>query len=121
VGGLNDYQAYEDLRSTYVSANQYLSLYGLAPRIFGQIWGEQHLRDLDPRFQQARKAVDPEYEGQYDLWIEGVRVEVKAARALVAPTCLPPDGQAKHRKAVDNCRGNGVYFSQLVGRKISTS
>ncbi len=73
---------YEDLRNTYVSANKYLNLYGLAPRIFGQIWGEQHIIDLDLRFKKADKAVDPEHEGQYDVWIEGVRVEVKAARAI---------------------------------------
>jgi len=76
------FQEYEELRSTYVSANRYLNLYGLAPRIFGEIWGEQHLRDLDSRFVKADKTVDPEHEGQYDLWIEGVRVELKAARAI---------------------------------------
>jgi len=76
------FQEYEELRSSYVSANRYLNLFGLAPRIFGQVWGEQHLRDLDSRFKKADKAVDPEHEGQYDLWIEGVRVEVKAARAI---------------------------------------
>ena len=31
---------------------------------------------------KADKTVDPEHEGQYDLWIEGVRVELKAARAI---------------------------------------
>jgi len=77
-----DFAKYEKLRNRYVSANRYLNLYNLAPRIFGQIWGEQHLRDLDSRFKKANKEVDPEHEGQYDLWIEGVRVEVKAARAI---------------------------------------
>ncbi len=76
------FQQYEELRSNYVSANPYMNLFGLAPRIFGQIWGEQHVRDLDSRFKKADKAVDPEHEGQYDLWIKGVRVEVKAARAI---------------------------------------
>lgn len=76
------FQDYEDLRGKYVSANKHLNLYGLAPRIFGQVWGEQHLRDLDSRFQKADKSIDPDHEGQYDLWIEGVRVEVKAARAI---------------------------------------
>lgn len=76
------FDEYEKLRNTYVSANRYLNLFGLAPRIFGQIWGEQHLRDLDSRFKKADKAVDTEHEGQYDLWIEGIRVEVKAARAI---------------------------------------
>lgn len=76
------FQDYEELRDNYVSANKYLNLYGLAPRVFGQIWGEQHLRDFDGRFKKADKAVDPEYEGQYDIWIEGIRVEVKASRAI---------------------------------------
>jgi len=76
------FEQYEDLRSRYVSANRYLNLFGLAPRIFGQIWGEQHLRDLDSRFRKADRAVDTDHKGQYDLWIEGVRVEVKAARAI---------------------------------------
>ncbi len=76
------FQDYEDLRGKYVSANKYLNLYGLAPRIFGQVWGERHVRDLDSRFQKADKSIDPDHEGQYDLWIDGVRVEVKAARAI---------------------------------------
>jgi len=73
---------YEKLRENYISSNRYLELYGLAPRIFGQIWGEQHLMDIDARFKKPDTSLDPNYEGQYDLWIEGVRVEVKASRAL---------------------------------------
>lgn len=42
-----DFAKYEKLRNRYVLANRYLNLYNLAPRIFGQIWGEQHLQDLD--------------------------------------------------------------------------
>ena len=76
------FEEYEKLRSTYVTANRYLDLYGLAPRIFGQIWGEQLLQDLDPRFRKPDKSLDPEYDRQYDLWIEGIRVEVKASRAI---------------------------------------
>ena len=76
------FQEYEELRKRYVSANKYLNLFGLAPRIFGQIWGEQHLQDLDPRFKRADKSIDPDHQGQYDLWIEGVKVEVKAARCI---------------------------------------
>lgn len=73
---------YEKLRENYVSANRYLSLFGLAPRIFGQVWGEKHIMDLDPRIRKADKSLDSEYDGQYDLWLEGVRIEVKAARAI---------------------------------------
>jgi len=80
--GVIRFSKYEKLRKNYVSSNKYLELYGLAPRIFGQIWGEQHLMDIDERFKKASKSLDPNYEGQYDLWIEGVRIEVKAARAI---------------------------------------
>ena len=80
--GIITFQEYEKLRNNYVKTNRYLELYGLAPRIFGQIWGEEHIRDLDGRFKKAEKSVDPEYSGQYDIWIEGVRLEVKACRAI---------------------------------------
>ena len=73
---------YEKLRESYVSTNKYLELYGLAPRIFGQVWGEQHIMDIDDKFKNADKSLDPNYEGQYDLWIEGARIEVKASRAI---------------------------------------
>lgn len=76
------FSEYEELRSNYVSANRYLDLFSLAPRTFGQGWGEQHLMDLDGRFQKPTRRLDSEYEGQYDLWLEGIRVEVKAARAI---------------------------------------
>lgn len=73
---------YEALRQNYVSANKYLDLYGLAPRIFGQIWGEKHLMDLDTRFQKPNRVLDKNYSGEYDLWLDGVKIEVKAARAI---------------------------------------
>lgn len=41
--GIIHFSDYEDLREKYVSTNHYLDLFGLAPRIFGQVWDEQHL------------------------------------------------------------------------------
>jgi len=76
------FEDYEKLRDNYVSANRYLDLFGLAPRVFGQIWGEKHIMDLDSRFRKPDKSLDPEYDGEYDLWIEGVKVEVKSSRAI---------------------------------------
>ena len=76
------FNEYENLREEYVSTNKYLELYTFAPRIFGEIWAHQHLIDLDYRFQRPTRKIDPEYEGQYDLWMDGVRVEVKSARAI---------------------------------------
>jgi len=76
------FEEYEKLRENYVKANKYLKLYEIAPRIFGQIWGEGHIRDLDSRLKKAAKSLDPKYNGQYDIWIDGLRVEVKACRAI---------------------------------------
>ncbi|MFQ5399284.1 MAG: restriction endonuclease subunit M [Anaerolineae bacterium] len=80
--GVITFDEYERLRTNYVNENRYLDLFGLAPRIFGQVWGEKHLIDLDNRFTKPTKSLDPDYDGQYDLWIEGIRVEVKASRAI---------------------------------------
>ena len=38
------FEDYEKLRDNYVSANRYLDLFSLAPRVFGQIWGEKHIK-----------------------------------------------------------------------------
>jgi len=76
------FNEYEKLRKSYVSSNRYLDLYGLAPRIFGQIWGEKHLMDLNSNFKKASRTLDPSFDGQYDLWAKEVKVEVKACRAI---------------------------------------
>jgi hypothetical protein len=80
--GVISFKDYEKLRDNYVSANRYLDLFSLAPRVFGQAWGEKHIMDLDPKFRKPDKSLDPEYDGEYDLWIEGVKVEVKSSRAI---------------------------------------
>lgn len=76
------FQEYEDLRNKYIDSNKYLGLYGIAPRVFGQIWAEEHLRNIDNRFKIASKKLDPKYNGQYDVWFNGIRLEVKACRAI---------------------------------------
>lgn len=76
------FEYYESLRKKYVEENKYLELFPLSPRVFGEIWAQQHLMDLDPRFLKPSKKLDPNYDGQYDLQIEGIKVEVKASRAI---------------------------------------
>lgn len=66
-------------------SNQYLYLFDMAPRTFGQTWGEQHIKKLFPEFVKATKenlaTRYPNFDGEFDLWIDGIRVEVKACRA----------------------------------------
>lgn len=80
--GIITFQQYEKLREKYVSSNPYLELYGIAPRTFGEIWGHPHIMDIDNSFRKPDKKLDPTYEGQYDLWFDGIKVEVKACRAI---------------------------------------
>lgn len=66
--------------------NRYVDLFDMAPRPFGQNWGESHIRELFPQFRKASKKelADemPEFDGEFDLWLNGIKVEVKACRAV---------------------------------------
>ena len=80
------FKEYESLRDAYVNADPYLNLYNISPRVFGEIWAQQHLIELDPRFKKPTKLIDKKYSGDYDLYLEGgkevIRIEVKASRAI---------------------------------------
>lgn len=80
------FKEYEKLRNDYVNANPYLNLYSVAPRVFGEIWAQQHLIDIDARFKKPSKKIDKDYSGEYDLYVENrkkiIKIEVKACRAI---------------------------------------
>ena len=80
------FQEYDDLRDAYVNANPYLNLYSISPRVFGEIWAQQHLIGMDSKFKKPSKQIDKKYSGDYDLYLENgskiVRIEVKASRAI---------------------------------------
>ena len=80
--GVLSFPDYEALREDYVSANRYLELFSLGPRSFGQTWGERHLQDLVEGFQKPTRDLDVSYDGEYDLWFQGIRIEVKSSRAV---------------------------------------
>ncbi len=80
------FKEYGVLRNAYVNANPYLNLYNVSPRVFGEIWAQQHLIDLDARFKKPSKQIDKKYSGDYDLYLENrkklIKIEVKASRAI---------------------------------------
>lgn len=81
--GLITLEEYEKIREEYIAKNKYLSLYEItAPRTFGETWAHKHLRNLVPELKKPSKKLDPDYKGQYDLWYDGIRIEVKASRAV---------------------------------------
>lgn len=84
------YEQYLQLRKDYTKRNKYLPLFDMAPRTFGETWGEKHILTLFPEFVKATKEnvseVYPKFDGEFDLWLDRIRVEVKACRANSAGT-----------------------------------
>lgn len=82
--GVLTLDGYHELRNSYINRNrnQYLHLFEMASRSFGGTWAESHLKGLVPSLQKPSDIIDPDYSGQYDLHMEGIRIEVKASRAV---------------------------------------
>lgn len=84
-------EEYYELRNDYIDRNLYLYLFEIsAPRGFGEMWAQGHLKELVPSLQRPNKKIDPNYSGQYDFWLPpGIRIEVKASRAVEYRTNAP--------------------------------
>ena len=77
--------SYIELRDNYLERNMFLYIYEIsAPRTFGETWAQGHLKELVPSLKKPSKKNDPEYSGQYDFYLDGIRIEVKASRAVDA-------------------------------------
>lgn len=73
---------YLNIREEYLQRNKFLYLFELAPRTFGETWGQRHLMELVPEFQIPTKRLDPNFSGEYDLLLGDIHVEVKASRVV---------------------------------------
>jgi len=81
---------YYNLRDSYIERNYYLYIFEIgSPRKFGETWAQGHLKGLVPELQKPSKKTDPEYSGQYDFFFKGIRIEVKASRAVDADSDEP--------------------------------
>ena len=79
-----DLPKYLEIREDYLIRNKFLYIFEIsAPRVFGT-WGERHLLEKEPQLNKPSKKFDPEYNGEYDLWMDGIKIEVKASRAVNA-------------------------------------
>lgn len=81
----------------------YLHIFEIsAPRGFGELWAQGHLKELVPDLIKPTKKLDTAYSGQYDFWLDNeIRIEVKASRAVAFNTNEPLYIKAPHtiRKA----------------------
>lgn len=74
---------YLDIRNKYLERNKYLYVFEItAPRTFGETWAQRHLNEVVPELLRPSTLYDPDYKGQYDFWYKGIRIEVKASRAV---------------------------------------
>ena len=76
-------QQYLNIRTSYLERNKYLYVFEItAPRTFGETWAQRHLNEVVPELQRPSTFYDSSYSGQYDFWYNGIRIEVKASRAV---------------------------------------
>ena len=82
---------YQRLRDEYISRNLFLYIFEISsPRGFGESWAQGHLKELVPELKKPTKKIDKDYQGQYDLLLDGrIRIEVKASRCVDSDTDAP--------------------------------
>ena len=106
-----DLDQYHEIRNSYLERNKYLYIFEItAPRTFGETWAQRHLNELVPELKRPTKKVDPDYSGQYDFWYDGIRIEVKASRAVKRQ-----GGDSLIMKALstNSLEGHDMNFQQL--------
>jgi hypothetical protein len=84
------FQQYADIRAAYVSENPNLWIYEIsAPRGFGEGFAQTYIHGRCPQLSKPSKLLDPTYSGEYDFWLDGARIEVKASRAVDSDSDAP--------------------------------
>ncbi|MDO9366645.1 MAG: hypothetical protein Q7T58_09985 [Methylotenera sp.] len=82
LGGLT-YNQYCEIRSEYISENPYLWIFEIsAPTTFGK-FAETYLQGKCSKLKKPSNKLDSNFsKQQYDLWLDGIRIEVKASRVV---------------------------------------
>ena len=77
------YEKYIEIRGEYISHNPNLWIFEIsAPRGFGEKFAQTFVLNKSSKIIPASKKLDSNYKGQYDLWYNGIKIEVKASRAV---------------------------------------
>lgn len=81
-GGLS-YEQYIDIRNEYINENPNLWIFEIsAPRGFGEKFAQTYVQGKCSKLKKPSKKLDPSYAGEYDLWLDGIAIEVKSSRAV---------------------------------------
>lgn len=104
-------EQYLDLRNSYLERNKFLYVFEItAPRTFGEQWAQRHLNELVQELRHPTKDLDPDYAGQYDFWYDGIRIEVKASRAVKRKS---GDSLIIKALSTDSSEGYDMNFQQI--------
>lgn len=111
LDGLLSLNEYYQIRSEYLQRNKFLYLFEInAPRTFGETWAQNHLNELVQELKRPSKDLDPDYSGQYDFWYDGIRIEVKASRAVERKS---GEDLVMKALATDSLKGYDMNFQQI--------
>ncbi|NOT15713.1 MAG: hypothetical protein HOP21_09115 [Methylotenera sp.] len=88
LGGLT-YNQYLEIRTEYISENPYLWIFEIsAPTTFGK-FAQTYAQGKSPALKIPSKKIDANFSNEYDLWLDGIKIEVKASRAVNAESTDP--------------------------------
>lgn len=101
LGGLT-YKQYLDIRTEYISENPYLWIFEIsAPTTFGK-FAQTYVQGKSAALKIPSKKTDLGFSNEYDLWLDdnlaGIKIEVKASRAVSSDSAEPLYVKALSRK-----------------------
>ncbi|MDR1725154.1 MAG: hypothetical protein LBR28_02020 [Bacteroidales bacterium] len=77
------YAKYLEIRQEYINNNPNLWVFEIsAPRGFGESFAQTYLSGMCKELQKPSKKFDSNYNGEYDFWLDGIKIEVKASRVV---------------------------------------
>jgi hypothetical protein len=77
------FRQYIEIRSEYIAENPNLWIFEIsAPRGFGEKFAQTYVHGKCPALKAPSRKLDPDYSGQYDMWLDGIKIEIKASRAV---------------------------------------
>jgi hypothetical protein len=94
------FEQYLEIRTDYISQNPNLWIFEIsAPRGFGEKFAQTYVFGKCPKLQIPSKKLHPQYVGDYDFWLDGIRIEVKASRAVDSESTEPLYMKALSRRS----------------------
>ena len=74
---------YYDLRDAYIERNCFLHIFDLTSRRFGDTWAYGQIKSIIPEIRKPSRDLDSSYQsGEYDAFLDGIRIEIKSSRAV---------------------------------------